>query len=83
MKKIILLFMIFNCFQLIASQSDSYPKSDSEATLGKIQNDAYSGIDPQGNFFRGNTRTGFYFNYGTGVTCYGTHQNRTCYTKKN
>lgn len=43
----------------------------------------YSGFDRHGNFFRGNKNTGFYYNYGTGETCFGKHQERKCYMAKN
>lgn len=43
----------------------------------------YSGFDKQGHFFRGNKKTGFYYNYGTGETCLGNNQQRRCYMAKN
>lgn len=39
----------------------------------------YNGTDAQGNFYSGNNRTGSYYNFGTGRTCYGTGALRTCY----
>jgi len=45
----------------------------------KGQNGPYSGVDQHGNFFRGNSQTGFYHNYGTGITCYGIGQRKKCY----
>lgn len=42
----------------------------------------YSGFDKNKNFYRGNRKTGFYFNYGTGETCFGKNENRKCYMEK-
>lgn len=42
----------------------------------------YSGLDTHGYFFRGNRNTGFYYNYGTGITCFGLHKQRKCFQSK-
>lgn len=38
-----------------------------------------NGTDAQGNYWNYNRTTGAYHNYGTGVSCYGKGQLRTCY----
>ena len=42
-------------------------------------NGSYSGRDKNNNYYTGNNKTGFYQNYGTGKTCFGTGYLRTCY----
>ena len=39
----------------------------------------YSGFDGSGNFYSGDNNTGYYNNFGTGETCFGTGSLRTCY----
>ena len=42
-------------------------------------NGSYSGTDSSGNFYTGNNNSGFYQNFGTGRTCFGTGVFRNCY----
>jgi hypothetical protein len=42
-------------------------------------NGTYSGRDGSGNLYSGDNNTGYYLNYGTGETCFGTGALRTCY----
>ena len=42
-------------------------------------NGMYSGQDARGNYFQGNNATGFYQNFGTGRTCFGTGASRVCH----
>jgi hypothetical protein len=42
------------------------------------RNGSYSGRDAGNNFFHGNNSTGFYQNFGTGRTCFGTGPGRVC-----
>ena len=39
----------------------------------------YSGRDGSGNYYSGDNNTGYYQNYGTGETCFGTGALRYCY----
>lgn len=38
-----------------------------------------SGYDADGNYWRYNSRSGAYFNFGTGKSCFGNGAARTCY----
>ena len=41
-------------------------------------NGTYFGQDARGNMFQGNNTTGYYQNFGTGRTCFGTGPGRVC-----
>lgn len=71
------------CFAMV--QISIIKASDLKSDHTKKSSDAaeYSGFDQRGNFFRGNNKTGFYFNYGTGETCFGKFQQRKCYYSRN
>jgi hypothetical protein len=42
-------------------------------------NGQMSGTNSKGQYWTGNSQTGYYHNYTTGRTCYGTGYARTCY----
>lgn len=48
-------------------------------TTYKEDSGRYRGRDSKGNYFNGNNDTGYYYNMGTGKTCYGKGSARTCY----
>lgn len=39
----------------------------------------YRGRDKNNNYYSGNNKSGYYFNYGTGKMCFGKGWARTCY----
>ncbi len=63
------------------ANDSSIKKINSNLSANDQDVSLYSGFDQQGNFYRGNKKTGFYFNYGTGETCFGKFQQRKCYYK--
>lgn len=69
--------LIFICEAFIASTCVFANK-----TTNKEVDANYSGVDAHGNFYRGNKNTGFYYNYGTGITCFGLNKQRKCYKTK-